>query len=208
MAASSPGRSGPITRPGSTRVVQGAARPTHVATSRGGSGVPRGGRSPTAGARPPQSIEPLFRMATGRATTCPGAAWTSAGSTGVYALSVAGVSILQFEHDRQLIAAREPVADAIAELATHHDRLTQRIEAVRGAYERAADRYGLVSDELRRLHDRLADLHGQVAAIEGAAGRLPTAISLPTVPQVKPAPAPVAAPAPKSHAKTGASGGG
>jgi hypothetical protein len=130
-------------------------------------------------------------------------------STGVYALSLAGVSILQFEHDRQLIAAREPVADAIAELATHHDRLTQRIEAVRGAYERAADRYGLVSDELRRLHDRLADLHGQVAAIEGAAGRLPTAISLPTVPQVKPAPAPVvAAPAPKSHAKTGASGGG
>jgi hypothetical protein len=135
------------------------------------------------------------------ATTCPGAAWTSAGSTGVYALSVAGVSILQFEHDRQLIAAREPLADPIAELATHDDRLAHRIEAVRGAYERAA--------ELRRLHDRLADLHGQVAAIEGAAGRLPTAISLPTVPQVKTAPAPVVtAPAPKSYVRTGASGGG
>ncbi len=206
MAASSPGRSGPITRPGSTRVVQGVARPTHVATSRGGSGVPRGGGSPAAGARPSQSVEPLFRMA---ATTCPGAAWTSAGSTGVYALSVAGVSILQFEHDRQLIAAREPLADPIAELATHDDRLAHRIEAVRGAYERAADRYGLVNDELRRLHDRLADLHGQVAAIEGAAGRLPTAISLPTVPQVKTAPAPVVtAPAPKSYVRTGASGGG
>lgn len=130
-------------------------------------------------------------------------------STGVYALSLAGVSILQFEHDRRLIEAREPVADAVAELATHHDRLTQRLDAVRGLYERAADRYGLVGDELRRLHDRLADLQGQVAAIEGAAGRLPTAISLPAVPRANPAPAPVVTqPAPKTHAKTGASGGG
>lgn len=131
-------------------------------------------------------------------------------TTGVYALSLAGVSILQFDHDRALVAAREPVADAISELATRHDRLTQRLDAVRGTYERVADRYGLVTDELRRLHDRLADLHSQVAAIEGAAGRLPTAIALPAAPRIRPAPAPAAVsqPAPKTHAKTGASGGG
>ncbi len=131
-------------------------------------------------------------------------------STSVYAVSLAGVSILQFDHDRELIAAREPVAGAISELAARHDRLTQRLDAVRGTYERVADRYGLVTDELRRLHDRLADLHGQVAAIEGAAGRLPTAITLPAAPRLRPGPAPVAAsqPAPKTHAKTGASGGG
>lgn len=131
-------------------------------------------------------------------------------STGVYALSLAAVSIIQFEHDRGLIASREPIADAIAELATYHDRLAERITAVRGTYEHVADRYGLVGDELRRLHDRLADLHSQVAAIEGAAGRLPTALSLPAVPRAKPASAlaPAIQPAPKPHAKTGASGGG
>jgi hypothetical protein len=86
--------------------------------------------------------------------------------TGVYAFSLAAVTGLQAATDRALIADREPVADAIALLGDHHDRLAASLEDARTRYVAATEQYGALAGGLDALHQRLDALGESLAAVE------------------------------------------
>lgn len=62
-------------------------------------------------------------------------------TAGIYAGSLAAVSMLQFGHDRGLIADRQPVSDAIELLGRNHDEMAFSLERAGGAFEDASTRY-------------------------------------------------------------------
>lgn len=101
-------------------------------------------------------------------------------TTGAYALSLLAAATLQIQHDRALIADRQPVAQAIDVLGDHHDDMTLRLEAARTAYATGAEGYGALITRLDTLRDRLAKMDATVTAIERANGVL--AASIPGVP--------------------------
>jgi hypothetical protein len=130
-------------------------------------------------------------------------------SAGLYAISLAAVTGLQVSADRATIADRRPVQEAIDVLSRHHAEMAGQLEAARHAYTTATGEYGDLADGIASLHDRMADLGKEIASIEGS--NIPSSLRLPSVPNVRLAPAPAAAPAaqvspPKTHAKTKASG--
>ncbi|HEY7589439.1 MAG TPA: hypothetical protein VH723_00460 [Candidatus Limnocylindrales bacterium] len=127
-------------------------------------------------------------------------------SAGMYAASLAVVSGLQFEADRDTIADRQPVVDAIAMLSAHHEDLADRLEAARTSYTDATGEFGSVAEELKAVHEGLTALARDVAALDRyQLAQLPSV----TVPRFRPqtAPGPVAKPPPpQPHTQTGASG--
>ncbi|MEO8469053.1 MAG: hypothetical protein ABI573_05245 [Chloroflexota bacterium] len=86
--------------------------------------------------------------------------------TGVYAFSLATVTALQAATDRQLIADRAPVGEAIDLLGTNHDQLTQNLEAARARYVVAADGYSAIAGGLEELHGRLDQLAAALGDME------------------------------------------
>ena len=104
-------------------------------------------------------------------------------TTGAYALSLLVASSLQFEHDRALIADRQPVADAIDVLGDHHDDMALRLDAARAAYSTGADGYGALIVRLDTLRERLAAMDATVTAIEANSA---LAASIPGVPGASP----------------------
>lgn len=144
---------------------------------------------------------------------------------GVYAGSLAVVTILQIDQDRATITDRAPVGEAIDMLGRHNDRMAAEIEVAGGAYAHAADGYDGVARDVNDLDSAVRRLTARVAAIKGSAMQIPDAISLPAVPRAarvggtgngssggggssgstsKPKPKPTPPPA---HGSTGASGG-
>jgi uncharacterized membrane protein YgcG len=101
-------------------------------------------------------------------------------TTGAYALSLLAASTLQIQHDRALIADRQPVATAIDVLGEHHDDMARRLEVARAAYATRADGYGTLITRLDTMRERLAKMDATVTAIERANGVL--AASIPGVP--------------------------
>ena len=123
-------------------------------------------------------------------------------SAGVYAGSLAAVTMLQVDHDKGLIADRRPVGDAIALLGEHHDAMAADLELASLVYEEASRQYGAVVSGVGDLHDDVERLGKAVSRIEGSALRVPSRIALPAVPRT---PRTVAT-APTAHGTTGASG--
>jgi hypothetical protein len=130
-----------------------------------------------------------------------------------YAGSLAWVLALQAEADRALVAERQPVGHAIALLRSHHERMTERLDAAWDAYAAAADNVTTVADSVGELNTGLAGLASRVAQVEAVAGSIPQRINLPAVKQITTPkskgskPAPAAAPPPPANASSGASGG-
>jgi hypothetical protein len=93
-------------------------------------------------------------------------------TTGAYAFSLMAASTLQIQHDRALIADREPVAAAISVLSDHHDDMTSRLDLARAAYTDGADGYSALVTRLDALHARLTAMDKTVTAIERANGAL------------------------------------
>lgn len=89
--------------------------------------------------------------------------------TGVYAFSLATVTALQAATDRELIADRAPVGEAIDLLGNSHDRLTQNLEVARVRYVVAADGYSAIAGGLEELRGRLDRLASALAEMEGMA---------------------------------------
>ncbi len=104
-------------------------------------------------------------------------------SAGVYATSLAAVTVLQMDQDRALATDRQPVGDAISLLADHHDAMEADIAAARSVYEEASERYGLVVGDIGDLHASVKRLGRTIARIEGSSSSLslPGLIRLPTV---------------------------
>ena len=88
-------------------------------------------------------------------------------SAGVYAASLTGVTLVQIEQDRRLIADREPVSAAIDALTDHHDAMEASLSSARAIYDEASTRYGVVVKGASALHAAVDRLGRRVAAIEG-----------------------------------------
>ncbi|MEO8229472.1 MAG: hypothetical protein ABI628_06890 [Chloroflexota bacterium] len=140
-------------------------------------------------------------------------------SAGVYASSLAVVSILQIEQDGQIAADRRPVGDAISMLGVHNDAMESDLQAARSVFDEASVRYGSVVSDIGELHVAVKQLGKTIVRLEGTSTdfRLPSIVSLPSVPQgtsSRPASKPgsagsaskPAAKPPPSNGGTGASG--
>lgn len=135
-------------------------------------------------------------------------------SAGVYATSLAAVTILQIDQDKRLAADRQPVGDAISMLGYHNDRLAAGLADASSVFDEASQRYGSVVDDIGELHVAVKKLGKVIGRIEGTSTdfQLPGLIRLPSVPNSasnstssKPASKPAAKP-PPSNGGTGASG--
>jgi hypothetical protein len=135
-------------------------------------------------------------------------------SAGIYAGSLAAVSMLQFEHDRDLIADRAPVRDAIELLGRNHDAMAASLDRAGAAYEGASARYAELATGLEALHadvvglsDKLVtinklaaiDASGLGGAVRRGGSRLPTVAR--SISKSRSTSAP-----PASNATTGSSG--
>ena len=135
-------------------------------------------------------------------------------SAGVYAGSLAAVTMLQIDQDRRIIADRQPVGDAIDVLVRHHDAMASSLGQAGAVFEAASRQYGGVSGAMDELHAAVAQLGRTVAGIERSAmsGALDLKLpSIPTAPRYVPKSVPNAAPPPNApppptHGSTGASG--
>ena len=135
-------------------------------------------------------------------------------SAGLYAGSLAAVTILQIDQDRTLIADRQPVGDAIDILVRHDDQMASSLDQAAARFEAASQSFGGVSGAVDDLHASVAQLGRTVAAIDRMALEGAKGLRLPPVPSVRryvPGTVPHAAPTPKpppppTHGGSGGSG--
>lgn len=100
---------------------------------------------------------------------------------GLYAGSLAAVTVLQINQDRSLIEDRAPVSEAIALLGQHNDQTATAIDAASGAFQKAADGYDGLNRGAASLDAAVKKLTARVAAIKGGATGLSNALLLPSV---------------------------
>lgn len=120
-------------------------------------------------------------------------------TTCLYAVTLAGVTALQADHDRAVAAMRGPVAADVGALGDANDRLAAALDRAVVAYGAAADAYTDAADALVAHEARLVDLSAVVARVTGSASALPRGVRMPTVARA------ATRSAPTSHATTGAS---
>ncbi len=123
-------------------------------------------------------------------------------SAGIYAVSLAGVTLLQSSADLAVIEDRRPLDAATSGLADGHDALGADLTRAAQAYSDAAGRYDRLAPRLADTETSLDALAATVARIGGDAKALPGRVALPKVTR-----AVSGAKAPVTHATTGASGG-
>lgn len=123
-------------------------------------------------------------------------------STGIYAITLAGVTSVQSDRDTRLAIERAPFGIAADAAASDHDRLEAELEAAIRRYDAMADRYRAATTTMADTEAGLDALAERAGALVESAADLPTRFSLPTVRSV---PRVVAAP-PATDATTRASG--
>jgi hypothetical protein len=121
--------------------------------------------------------------------------------TGLYAVTLAGVTALQARSDAALAAERQPLSVAVAAVSERRQALEQQLQATVGSLNAAAAAYDQVRGHSAALESALGNLSAQVTAATGAAASLPSHVSLPAVGTVS-----AVTTAPATQATTGASG--
>lgn len=122
-------------------------------------------------------------------------------STAAYAVSLAGVTVLQARSEAALVADRAPVVAGIDAVAARNELLTAALSAAGVDYQAATDAYVANGGRLADLEQALATLASKVAQIDGVSRSLPTSINLPKVVRRV-----TTSSAPATSATTGASG--
>ena len=102
-------------------------------------------------------------------------------SAAIYAVTLAGVSVLQADSDAALAASRQPYLDALAAARSANDSLEAAIVKADGAAQALAKDYTAAGQDVTAYQARLDELAALVAEVQGSAAALPTRISLPTV---------------------------
>jgi hypothetical protein len=122
-------------------------------------------------------------------------------SAAVYAVTLAGISVLQAHDDAATVARHQPYVDVLARQRAANDELEaavrqadQQVHALGGWYTQTGDR-------LAAYEARLDALAALVADVQGTAAALPARISLPAV-NVRTS----VGSAPRTSATSGASG--
>jgi hypothetical protein len=127
----------------------------------------------------------------------------AAASASLYAVALAGVTLLQAQHDAAVTAARQPLADAAATATAERTAAEHAIRRATSALASAAGAYQDTAEASGQLDRALAALADQVALVTGAAAQLPTSVALPAAPSRVVVVAPAA---PATQGTTGASG--
>ena len=125
-------------------------------------------------------------------------------STALYAVSMAGVAIVQSGADRSLNARQAPADEAAERLRAGHDALDSTLARLAGDYTRAAGAYDTLSTSLGVTESSLDEYATRVEVVSGAAQALPARVRLPAVPTkvvIR------TTTRPRTSASTGASGG-
>ncbi len=127
-------------------------------------------------------------------------------SAALYAVTLAGISVIQSRDDASRAAAQAPLLQAVAETRAANDALAARIEAANGSVSAVIAEYGSTGADVATYQARLDSLAALVAEVRGSAAALPSRIKLPTVSARGPI-AGSGGSAPKTSGKSGASGG-
>ncbi len=93
-------------------------------------------------------------------------------TAGLYAVSLAGVTMLQGVTDARLAAERAPAADAVAALKNSHDAMESQLTQINGTYASVADKYKAVSAGIVGHEKSLQALGSQVKKAVGSASAL------------------------------------
>jgi hypothetical protein len=145
---------------------------------------PRPATGQTAGVAAHRRVAPIAAPRAAVATRRPVPVVVAVGMTaGLYAISLAGVAMLQSASDLQLAADRAPAADAVAGLKSAHDAMEASLGTLSGAYAHAADGYKGIAKGIVGHEQALAALRQQVEAAAGSAAALsvPSLSRLPAV---------------------------
>jgi hypothetical protein len=130
-------------------------------------------------------------------------------SAAAYAVSLAAIAGQQSDADAALAVARRPAIDQVAAAAARADILEARLGAAEAGVRDLAAAYGGVGSDVDTLAARLDRLAALVTEVEGSAAALPARIHLPTV-SVRSVPVAgggTTTRAPRTHGRSGASGG-
>lgn len=124
-------------------------------------------------------------------------------TTGLYAVSLATVTMLQGDHDQAVAALRAPVSADVGAIGDANDRLTAELDQAVAMYDTAADAYSAAAASLLGHEERLAQFGAAVTEVTGSAAKLPRGVPMPRVTGVTRG---VTRSAPKVHSTTRASG--
>ncbi len=127
-------------------------------------------------------------------------------SAAVYAVSLAGISLLQASSDADLAASRQPYMDAVARSRSANDRLEAAITKANTDARALVAAYAAAGDDVAAYEARLDKLASLVADVQGSAAALPTRISLPKVTVTAISTSRASSSAPRTTTKTTASG--
>lgn len=125
----------------------------------------------------------------------------AAACTGLYAGSLALMTMLQAQHDAAVVLDQAPLMHAVSRAESARRGTEEAVRAASSALGTASDHYADATALSAQVDAAMAAFAKQVAAVTGVAGRLPSSIRLPAAPG---AVAHVTAPA--TQATTGASG--
>lgn len=128
-------------------------------------------------------------------------------SAAVYAVTLAGVSVLQAQADAAAVTAGAPWQEAVAEARAANDALEARIQATDARIRAMIGEYGAMGADVTDFQDRLDELATLVAEVRGSAAALPARIKLPTVSARGAVAGGGGGSAPKTSGTSGASGG-
>jgi len=162
---------------------------------------PRPATGQTAGVAAHGLVAPIAAPRAAVATRRPVHVVVAVGMTaGLYAISLAGVAMLQSASDVQLAADRAPALGAVAGLKSAHDAMEASLGTLSDAYAHAADGYKGIAKGVVGHEKALAALGQQVQAAAGSAAAL-------SVPSISLAPARPSGPAPAYAPPAARSGG-
>jgi hypothetical protein len=125
----------------------------------------------------------------------------AAACTGLYAGSLALVTMLQAQHNAALTLDQTPLIDAVSRAQAERVAAEDAVRSASGALGAASDHYASATALSAQVDEAMAAFARQVAQVTGVAAHLPSSVKLPTAPGTV---AHVTAPA--TQATTGASG--
>lgn len=128
-------------------------------------------------------------------------------SAAIYAVTLAGVSVMQADSDAAVVARRQPYLETVAAARSANDVLEVAVVKADGAARALANDYAAAGGDVASYQSRLDELAALVAEVQGSAAALPTRISLPTVSVRSAGSAGGSSKAPATKATTAASGG-
>ncbi len=102
-------------------------------------------------------------------------------SAAIYAVSLAGVSVLQYQSQAETAARNQPLVDQVAQARAANDALASAITAADARIRALAADYGTVSQDMTAYQAQLDSLSTLVAKVQGSAAALATKITLPSV---------------------------